>query len=142
MNKTSKKIESKNDEISRYAMNYLILGLIALPSLSVKAIAQPISYPVADSVTIAANNAPEKAIDESTDFIFYKLHQGLNSRKIRSNETQYIKEWAAIKKVVSQDNLMYEMDCGRNLNNNYQWRLSSYDSSGLARNASPLSSPV
>jgi len=108
----------------------------------VKAIAQPITHPAAVSVQLAASQAPEKAIDELTDFIFYNLYPGLNRRKIRSDEMQYIKEWAAIKKVVSQDNLMYEMDCGRNLNNNYQWRLSSYDSSGLARNASPLSSPV
>jgi hypothetical protein len=107
-------------------MNYLILGLIALPLLSVKAIAQPISYPVADSVTIAANNAPEKAIDESTDFIFYKLHPQLNSRKIRSNETQYIKEWAAIKKVLGDGNLVYERGCGPS----YWWRLSEYDTLG------------
>jgi len=58
-------------------------------------------------VKVAASQAPEKAIDELTDSIFYNLYPGLNRRKIRSDETQYIKEWAAIKKVVSQDNLVY-----------------------------------
>ena len=90
----------------------------------------------------ATPQAPEKAIDNLTDYIFYNLHPQLNRRRIRSDETQYIREWAAIKKVVSNDNLVYEKECGRNPNNNYQWRLSSYDSSGLGRNASPLSSPV
>jgi hypothetical protein len=125
-------------------MKYLILGLIVVPCFPMKTMAQPVTYPAADSVQIAANRAPEKAIDGLTDFIFYNLHPQLNRRKIRSDETQYIKEWAAIKKVVSNDNLVYERDCGRNLNNNYEWRLSKYDSSGLGqgRNASPLSSPV
>lgn len=123
-------------------MKYLILGLIAVPFFSMKAMAQPVTYPAADSVQIAANRAPEKAIDELTDYIFYNLHPQLNNRRIRSDETQYVNEWAAIKKVVSNDKLVYEKECGRNLNNNYQWRLSSYDSSVLARNASPLSSPV
>ncbi|HBK99808.1 MAG TPA: hypothetical protein DD001_22050 [Microcoleaceae bacterium UBA10368] len=118
-------------------MNYLILGLIAIPLLSVKAIAQPINYPVVDSVTIAANNAPEKAIDEFTDSIFYRLHPQLNSRKIRSNETQYINEWAAIRKVV-RDNLVYELECTRRLS--YDWLISKYD--GQARNGLILSSPV
>jgi hypothetical protein len=107
-------------------MKYLILGLIAVPLLSVKAIAQPISYPVADSVLIAANNAPEKAIDESTDFIFYRLHPQLNSRKIRSNETQYINEWAAIKKVLADGNLVYKRFCGPN----FGWHLAEYDTPG------------
>ncbi|MEG4286306.1 hypothetical protein QUB68_24560 [Microcoleus sp. A006_D1] len=119
-------------------MNYLILGLIALPLLSVKAIAQPISYPVADSVTIAANNAPEKAIDESTDFIFYKLYPQLNSRKIRSNETQYIKEWAAIKKVLGDGNLVYQRGC----NVRSEWRLSEYDAPGVIAGPILLSSTV
>ncbi|WP_293356012.1 MULTISPECIES: hypothetical protein [unclassified Microcoleus] len=107
-------------------MKYLILGLIAVPLLSVKVLAQPNRYPVADSVTIAANNAPEKAIDELTDWIFYRLHPQLNSRKIRSNETQYINEWAAIKKVLGDGNLVYERGCG----SNFGWRLSEYDTPG------------
>lgn len=123
-------------------MNYLILGLIAAPLFSSSAIAQPVTHPAAVPVQVAASQAPAQAINELTDYLFYNLYPRLNRRKIRSDETQYIKEWAAIKKVVSQDSLVYEMDCGRNLNNNYEWRLSSYDSSGLARNASPLSSPV
>jgi hypothetical protein len=123
-------------------MKYLILGLIAVSCFPIKVMAQPVTYPAANSVQIVANRAPEKAIDELTDFIFYNLHPQLNRRRIRPNETQYINEWAAIRKVVSSDNLVYEKECGRNLNNNYQWQLSSYDSSGLARNASPLSSPV
>lgn len=107
-------------------MNYFILGLIAIPLFSVKAIAQPISYPVSDSVLIAANNAPEKVIDELTDSIFYNLHPQLNRRKIRSNETQYINEWAAIKKVLADDNFVYERSC----NGKFRWRLSEYDTPG------------
>ncbi|MCU0547468.1 MAG: hypothetical protein MUE44_35795 [Oscillatoriaceae cyanobacterium Prado104] len=107
-------------------MNFLILGLITFPLLSVKALAQPISYPVADSVTIAANNAPEKDLDKFTDMIFYRLHPQLNDRKIRSNETQYINEWAAIRKVLRDGNLVYEQGCNVRL----EWRLSEYDTPG------------
>ena len=107
-------------------MNYLILGLVILPLLSVKAIAQPISYSVADSVMIAANNAPEKAIDEFTDSIFYKLHPQLNRRQIRSNETQYINEWAAIRKALRDDNFVYQRGCNVRL----EWQLSEYDTPG------------
>ncbi len=109
-------------------MKYLILGLIAVPLLSVKAIAQPISYPLADSVLIAANNAPEKVIDEFTDSIFYRLHPQLNRRKIRSDETQYINEWAAIKKVLGDGNLVYERVCWRGPN--FWWHLAEYDTPG------------
>jgi hypothetical protein len=119
-------------------MNYLILGLIAVPLLSVKVIAQPISYPVANSVIIAANNAPEKVIDESTDYIFYRLHPQLNSRKIRSNETQYINEWAAIKKILADDNFVYERSC----NGKFRWRLSEYDAPAVRAGPILLSSPV
>ncbi|NJK68168.1 MAG: hypothetical protein HC789_15590 [Microcoleus sp. CSU_2_2] len=105
-------------------MNYLILGLTAVPLLSVKAIAQPIDYPVADSVLIATNRAPEKVIDELTDSIFYKLHPQLNRCKIRPNETQYINEWAAIRKVLRDGNLVYERGCG------LWWHLSEYDTPG------------
>ncbi|MEK0194706.1 MAG: hypothetical protein EAZ78_03700 [Oscillatoriales cyanobacterium] len=107
-------------------MNYLILGLIAIPLLSVKVLAQHIGYPVAASVMIAANNAPEKAIDEWTDNIFYKLHPQLNRRKIRPNETQYINEWAAIRKVLRDGNLVYERGCGPS----YWWHLSEFDTPG------------
>jgi len=88
-------------------MNYLILGLIAAPLFSSSAIAQPITNLAAVPVQVAASQAPEKAIDNLTDLIFYNLHSELNRRKIRSDETQYIKEWASIRKVVSQDNLVY-----------------------------------
>ena len=102
---------------------------------------QNLNAPRQSSVAVTPQ-APEKALDELTDFIFYSLHPQLNRRRIRPDEAQYVKEWAAIKKVVSNDNLVYEKECGRNPDNNYRWRLSSYDSSGLGRNASPLSSPV
>lgn len=124
-------------------MKYLILGLIAVPFFPMKAMAQPVTYPAADSVQIAANKAPEKAIDELTDYIFYNLHPQLNRRKIRSDETQYINEWAAIKKVVSNDNLVYQDACGRN-STNYEWLLSKYDGEGPGRagRTISLSSPV
>jgi len=122
-------------------MNYLIFPLIAIPLFSLKAIAQPITNLAAVPVQVAASQAPEKAINNLTDLIFYNLHPELNRRKIRSDETQYIKEWAAIKKVVSEDNLVYRDTCsGRS--NNYEWLLSNYDDEDRRRNASPLSSPV
>ena len=75
----------------RYAMNYLIFGLITVSLFSSSAIAQPVTYPTArvpaHSVEVVANRAPEKEIDGLTDFIFYQLHPGLNRRKIRSDET-------------------------------------------------------
>lgn len=131
----------------RYAMNYLIFGLITVSLFSSSAIAQPVKYPTArvpaDSVEVAANRAPEKEIDGLTDFIFYQLHPGLNRRKIRSDETQYINEWAAIKKVVSNDNLVYGDVCDLN-SRNYEWLLSKYDGEGGGRQGvtSPLTSPV
>jgi len=123
-------------------MNYLIFPLIALPLLPMKEIAQPIIHPAAaEGVQVGASQAPAQAIDNLTDYLFYNLYPELNRRKIRSDETQYIKEWAAIKKVVSQDNLVYGDTCsGRS--NNYEWLLSSYDDENPRRNASPLSSPV
>lgn len=122
-------------------MNYLIFGLISVPLFSSSAIAPPVSDRAADSVQVVASRAPEKAIDDLTDVLFYSLHPELNRRQIRSDETQYINEWAAIKKVVSEDNLVYGDACGRN-SNNYEWLLSKYDGEGPGRNASALSSPV
>ena len=97
----------------------------------------------ADSVEVAANRSPEKAIDRLTDFIFYNLHPQLNRRKIRSDETQYVNEWAAIKKVVSDDNLVYQDVCDGN-SRNYEWLLSKYDGEGGGRQGRTisLSSPV
>ncbi|MBE9093670.1 hypothetical protein [Tychonema sp. LEGE 07203] len=128
-------------------MNYLIFGLITVSLFTSSAIAQPVKYPTArvpaDSVEVAANRAPEKEIDGLTDFIFYQLHPGLNRRKIRSDETQYINEWAAIKKVVSNDNLVYGDVCDLN-SRNYEWLLSKYDGEGGGRQGvtSLLTSPV
>ena len=122
-------------------MNYLIFALIAVPLFPMQAIAQPITNLTAVPVQVAASQAPEKAIDNLTDSIFYNLYPGLNRRKIRSDETQYINEWAAIKKVVSQDSLVYQDVCGRN-SNNYEWLLSKYDGQGSGRDASAFSSPV
>ena len=96
-----------------------------------------------DSVQVVVPIAPEKAIDRLTDFIFYNLHPELNRRKIRFDETQYINEWASIKKVVSNDNLVYQDACGRN-STNYDWLLSKYDGEGGGREGRTisLSSPV
>jgi len=128
-------------------MNYLILGLITVSLFSRSAIAKPVNDPTgkmpADSVQITANNAPEQAIDTLTDSIFYRLHPELNRRKIRSDETQYINEWTAIKKVVSNDNLVYGDVCDFK-SKNYEWLLSKYDGEGPGRQGvtSPLTSPV
>ena len=111
--------------LSRYAMNYLIFALIALPLFPMKAIAQTITHPAAIPVQVAASQAPEKAIDELTDYLFYNLYPRLNRRKIRSDERQYIKEWAAIKKVL-RANLVYEKGC----TSAPYWRLSEYDTPG------------
>lgn len=128
-------------------MNDLIFGLIAAPLFSCSATAQPVTYFASrvrvDSVQVVANRAPEKAIDNLTDYIFYNLHPQLNRRRIRSDETQYVNEWAAIKKVVSSDNLVYQDACGRN-SRNYEWLLSKYDGEGGGRQGRTisLSSPV
>jgi hypothetical protein len=122
-------------------MNYVIFPLIAVPLFSLNAIAQPITHPAAVPVQVAASQTPEKAIDNLTDSIFYRLYPRLNHRKIRSDETQYINEWAAIKKVVSQDSLVYQDACGRN-STNYEWLLSKYDDESPGNNTSVFSSPV
>lgn len=109
-------------------MNYLIWGLIAAPLFSNPAIAQPVTYSASivyvEGVQVVANRAPEKASARLTDFIFYNLHSELNRRKIRSDETQYIKEWAAIPQVM-RDNWVYEPGCNRRLS--YDWLISVYD---------------
>ena len=92
----------------------------------ITAIAEPITHPAAVPVKIAVSQAPEKVIDELTDSIFYNLYRGLNRRKIRSDETQYINEWAAIKKVLRDANLVYEKGC----TSAPYWRLSEYDTPG------------
>ena len=84
-------------------MNYLIFPLIAIPLFSLKAIAQPITNLAAVPVQVAASQAPEKAIDELTDFIFYNLYPGLNRRKIRSDETQYINGGLSVRCTLATD---------------------------------------
>lgn len=128
-------------------MNYWIFGLITISFFTSSASTQPVTPHAArvpaDSVQIAANRAPEKALDGLTDLIFYQLHPELNHRKIRSDETQYINEWAAIKQVVSNDNLVYGDVCDAN-SRNYEWLLSKYDGEGPGRQGvtSPFTSPV
>lgn len=84
-------------------MNYLILGLIAAPLFSSSAIAQPITHPAAVPVQVTASQAPEKAIDNLTDSIFYNLYSELNRRKIRSDETQYINGGLSVRCTLATD---------------------------------------
>ena len=123
-------------------MKHLMLGVMAIPFLSYSAIAQSSDSPIAgvpsaSLIQLTARSAPQKAIDHWTDSFFYRLHPELGRRKIRSNETQYVNEWAAIEEVVRY-NLVYEQICGRGTN--FEWLLSHYD--GQSRNGIALVSPV
>lgn len=109
-----------------HTVKYLVLSLITIPLWSSIAFANYSQRPFSNSATmVAQSQPPQRAIDDNTDFFFYRLHPELGRRKISSDETQYINEWNAIREVV-QDNLVYiSLSCGSNTT--YYWGLSQYD---------------
>lgn len=73
-----------------------------------------------------ANSQPQETIDDWTDNFFYSANPQLSRRKLRAGETEYIREWNAIQRVVP-DMLAYgNQACGREPNN-FDWMLINYD---------------
>jgi hypothetical protein len=69
-----------------------------------------------------ANSQPQEAIDRWTDDFFYSVNPQLSRRKLRADETLYIREWNAIQRVVP-DILIYRQTCtGR-----FAWEMEHYD---------------
>lgn len=65
----------------------------------------------------------QETIDRWTDDFFYSVNPQLSRRKIRADETLYIREWNAIKRVVT-DILVYEKN---NCGTGYSWQPVNYD---------------
>lgn len=87
-------------------------------------------------VQATASPAPQKAIDDWTDNFFYRLHPELGRRKINSDETGYINEWAAIEGVVRNSLVYADNSCGDPAN--FEWMLSHYDYQGRNGLVSPV----
>ncbi|KOR36013.1 MULTISPECIES: hypothetical protein [Planktothricoides] len=78
-----------------------------------------------------ANSQPQETIDRWADNFFYSVNPQLSRRKIRADETLYIREWNAIARVVP-DILVYENStCGGD-KPTFEWLLENYD--GQSRN--------
>ncbi len=70
-----------------------------------------------------ANSQPQETIDRWADNFFYSVNPQLSRRKLRADETEYIREWNAIQRVVP-DILVYRNNgCTRG----YSWLLVNYD---------------
>ena len=64
----------------------------------------------------------QETIDDWTDTLFYRANPQLSGRNIRANETEYIREWNAIQRIMP-DLLVYNNSpCG-----DTEWILESYD---------------
>lgn len=65
----------------------------------------------------------QEIIDDWTDEFFYRANPQLSGRQIRANETEYIREWNAIERIIP-DLLVYNNNpvCG-----DRNWILESYD---------------
>jgi hypothetical protein len=83
---------------------------------------------------IPANSQPQEIIDPRgeeliarwTDNFFYSVNPQLSQRKIRADETLYIREWNAIARVVP-DILVYENSACGGDKRTFEWLLSNYD---------------
>ena len=65
----------------------------------------------------------QEAIDKWTDDFFYSVNPQLSRRKLRADETEYIREWSAIKRVVPEILAYRNNGCTTNL----EWLLENYD---------------
>lgn len=85
--------------------------LVGLTSLTVAgAIALPMTAPaIAEPIRTRA-----QAVDSVTDWLFHNVNPSLNRRKIRPNESVYIREWNVIRSVINDGGLSY--DKGNSLN--------------------------
>jgi hypothetical protein len=52
-----------------------------------------------------------QAVDRLTDWFFYKVNPQLAERKLRSNDTYYIREWNAIRSTVDLEMIATPGDC-------------------------------
>lgn len=79
------------------------------------------------SPTIAYSQ-PQEIIDRWADNFFYSVNPQLSGRKIRADETLYIREWNAIARVVANILVYQHNACG---GGGYkpasEWMLSNYD---------------
>ena len=76
--------------------------------------------------TTPASSQPrltQKTINEWTDNFFYSANPQLSRRKIGSNETEYIREWNAIQRIVPDILVYMYNECADNL----LWLLEEYD---------------
>ena len=71
---------------------------------------------------ISQSRPTQEIIDNWTDTLFYRANPELSGRKIRADETEYIREWNAIQRIMP-DLLVYDNNpCG-----DTGWILESYD---------------
>lgn len=68
----------------------------------------------------------QETIDRWADNFFYSVNPQLSRRKLRADETLYIREWNAIARVVP-DILVYGNNACSRGNQNLEWMLSNYD---------------
>jgi len=66
----------------------------------------------------------QEMIDDWTDELFYRANPQLSRRRIRADETEYIREWNAIKRIVPEL-LVYNNNI--NVCGDTEWILDSYD---------------
>jgi len=84
------------------------------------------------SPTIAnSQQLNQETIDRWADNFFYSVNPQLSRRKLRADETLYIREWNAIARVVP-DILVYENSACGGDKPTFEWLLENYD--GQSRN--------
>ena len=52
-----------------------------------------------------------QAVDRFTDWFFYRVNPQLGERKLRSNDSYYIREWNAIRNTVEREMITTPGDC-------------------------------
>jgi hypothetical protein len=78
------------------------------------------------SPTIAnSQQLTQETIDRWADDFFYSVNPQLSRRKLRANETLYIREWNAIQRVVPTILVYRNNECSRS--QQYSWLLVNYD---------------
>lgn len=75
----------------------------------------------------------QEIIDDWTDEFFYRVNPELSGRQIRADETEYIREWNAIERIMP-DLLVYN----NNMCGDTEWILESYDHIALNYDEIPV----
>jgi hypothetical protein len=70
-----------------------------------------------------ANSQTQEIIDKWTDNFFYSANPQLSRRKLRAGESEYIREWNAIQRVVPDILVYRNNECTQR----YSWLLVNYD---------------